>query len=117
MSLLQELRLLKAQLAAVAQVVLDDWTGDGEDPTLGAGGPCDQIARAMCVAVGERLPGVELDDGGQDGDDHAWVVVSRGDDKCGVDIPASAYEVGSGYSWRKREGVNLTWRDVAVWTL
>jgi hypothetical protein len=105
--LLKELQALQGDMAEAAQKVYDDWEQDdgGEDEELGAGGICDQVADALSGVIGQGVEDAELFEGGQDGDDHAWVVVQRGDEAYGVDIPPGVYESGGGYNWKKKEGV------------
>ncbi len=115
--LLTDLLSLRPQFAAAAQAVIDDWTGDGDDPELGSGGCCDRVTQAMMHVASTNLSDVSLDDGGQEGDDHDWLVVTRGAESCGVDIPADLYERGGGYNWRKRDGVLIQPSDVVIWKL
>ena len=109
----QRLESLRPQLAAAAQAVYDDWEGD-DDMTLGYGGICDEVSQAMAGVIVGTLEGVEVDDGGQDGDDHAWLVVSDGTDTVEVDIPPGVYETGGGYNWQKIEGVTIAPQDVVI---
>jgi hypothetical protein len=66
----------------------------------------------MGAVIASKVGDVGVEDGGQEGDDHAYLIVSRGAERVTVDIPASVYEVGGGYRWRKREGVHLGSNDV-----
>lgn len=94
-------------MVAVAQQVYDGWNQDssGEDEELGEGGICDEIAEAISGVIAEKISDVEMSDGGQPGDDHAWAVASRGMESYGIDIPCGIYERGSGYRWKKIPGV------------
>lgn len=116
MSLVADILALRCRLVVAAQEVLDDWQQDenGLDPDLGTGGPCDRVANAIADVISETLPDVRIQDGGQDGDDHAYTVVSRGTEEVLVDIPAHVYETGSGYCWRKRPGVRIQEADIYV---
>lgn len=105
---------LRPRLAAAAQQVYDGWEGDGEDPELGSGGICDEVAEIMGNVISERVSDVEIFDGGQDGDDHAWVIAQRDGEAYGVDIPPGVYESGGGYNWRKRAGVTIQPDHVVV---
>jgi predicted nucleotidyltransferase/8-oxo-dGTP pyrophosphatase MutT (NUDIX family) len=105
---------LRPGLAAAANEVIDGWEQDedGVDPTYGSGGVCDAVAQAMAGVLVDH--GYDVADGGQDGDDHAYLLVH--DLKCAfvVDIDPSVYETGGGYSWKKREGAHVEVADVEV---
>lgn len=113
---------LRPQLAAAAQEQIDAWQQDEEgfDEELGGGGCCDRVADAMGNVIGDRLENVEIHEGGQDGDDHAFLLVYAIEPPYAdetayiVDIPPSVYETGSGYSWRKRDGAQVTAGDVVI---
>lgn len=112
-SLGQQLNQLKPALAQAAQVVLDAWQpGEDGDEVYGSGGPCDDIAQAMSGVISSL--DCEVREGGQEGDDHAFLQVYNDVEAYNVDIPPGAYEVGGGYSWRKLEGVVLGADDVVV---
>ena len=97
----------RAEIAKSAQSVVDEWVQDkdGMDNVYGAGGPCDEIARAIGSILAGK--GYDIDDGGQEGDDHAFVIASRDSRSFIVDIPSQVYETGGGYVWRKREGISI----------
>jgi len=116
MSLSGEIRLLAGELAKAAQEELDAWKPDseGHDELFGHGGACDAISQRLGGVLVERLEGIELAEGGWEGDDHAFVLATRGGESVAVDIPAFLYERGGGYSWRKIEGVKLEAQDVVV---
>lgn len=103
----REIEQLRPQMVEAAQKIYDEWEQDenGEDPELGSGGICDQIADAIVGVLQEHLGDIDTFEGGQDGDDHAWVIVQRGSEAYGVDIPPGVYESGGGYSWKKIDGV------------
>ena len=109
-SLLELLNSLKPKMAEAAQEVYDSWdqNEDGEDMTYGCGGICDDISRQIEGVIGQFISGVDTISGGQDGDDHAWIVAKLGDKAFGIDIPAGYYEFGSGYCWKKRPDVIFT---------
>ncbi len=110
----KELLALRPQLAAAAQQVYDGWEGDGEDPELGSGGICDEVAEIMGNVLSEKVADIEIFDGGQEGDDHAWVVAQRDGEAYGIDIPPGVYESGGGYNWRKKTGVVIQPDHVVV---
>jgi hypothetical protein len=116
MSLQDEISSLSPQLAAAAQAELDAWAPDasGYDEEFGSGGACDAICRRLSGVLAEQVEGVELHDGGWEGDDHAWLVCTRAGEAVMVDIPPYLYEQGGGYSWRKLEGVRLSPDDVVI---
>ena len=104
-----ELQQLRPKMAAAAQKVYDRWEQDeeGVDVEFGTGGICDEVASAISDVIMNQALGVDIFDGGHDGDDHAWVVVQDGREAFGVDIPPAIYEYGGGYRWTKREGVTF----------
>ena len=106
----RKLRSLRSRFARAAQRVYDKW--DPEDEWGGRGGICDDV----CGAMMDVVPGdVEVDVGGQPGSDHAPLLVYTDDEAYIVDIPASVYETGGGYSWEKIPGVRISSRDVQVY--
>lgn len=123
----QKLLNLRSQFALVAQSVYDSWDQDEEgwdkDLLLGTGGICDQIVEGWYEIMNAQFDEneVEFQQGGQDGDDHAWLVVRVTDnfksgksEIYGVDINPFTYETGGGYSWKKRPGVKFSANDVEV---
>ena len=116
-SLKTDIELLRPQLSAAVQEIVDEWAQDDEgfDEEFGYGGACDQAADAMASILGDH--GIETASGGAEGDDHAWVVALRGEEVVGVDIPPGVYETGGGYSWTKRQDVSISPNDVDVWDI
>lgn len=116
MSLRSELLALRGRLAEAAQGVVDEWEQDAEgvDEELGTGGPCDRVADAMSLVISEAIPEADVEDGGQDGDDHAFLLVGRDGEVFVVDVPPEVYEVGGGYVWRKIPGARIEEADVVV---
>lgn len=114
--LLQELKELRPKLAEAAQKIYDQWNQDSEgvDETSGTGGICDEISEAIGSVIAQKVAGAELFSGGQEGDDHAFIVVQRDDEAFGVDIPPGVYESGGGYNWRKKEGVTFSPEYVVI---
>lgn len=105
----KKLQSIKPEIAVAAQKVYDEWEQDEEgfDPELGSGGICDQVSEAIGSVIAGRLEGVDVTEGGQEGDDHSWVIAYNDTEAYGVDIDPGVYETGGGYSWRKREGVTI----------
>src|SRR3977135_2811948 len=98
----QRVQKVSSLLAARAQEIYNEWEQDdsGYDEEFGTGGICDAIADALMGVIAEKFPSPYVDIGGQDGDDHAWVVVTwRNGWQTGVDIDPNVYECGSGYVW------------------
>lgn len=106
---------LAPDLAAAAQSVVDEWEQDenGLDPELGSGGCCGLMADAMgavLAAAGAESFRIGTDfDGG-----HEFLVALCEEGVAEVDVPARVYEIGSGYVWRKRQGVTITPEDVVI---
>lgn len=107
---------LRPLLAAAAQEVYDHWEqdADGFDDEFGTGGICDGVSSAMGGVLAKN--GIDNLDISQDGDDHS--VIAAIDERLKkavvVDIPASHYEYGAGYNWKKREGISFTPEDLVV---
>ena len=126
-SLYQQLMALRSEIVIEAQIIYNDW-GDEEllemnkeiyedgDP-YGGGGICDDIAREIGGVISMNIPDVEIREGGHEGDEHNWVIVSRNDETYGVDIPHGLYETGGGYSWTKIPGVRFSPDDVEIWRI
>jgi len=108
----EQLESQREAFAAAAQRVYDEWEQDedGLDEDLGAGGICDQISAAIAAVV-------ECDtvEGGQDGDDHAWLIATDWvAEAYQVDIHPSWYEEGGGYTWRKTPSVKFTGEMITI---
>jgi len=110
---------IRENIVQKAQEVLDDWkpNEDGFDELFGSGGACDEIARVMSDVITEQIPDAEIFDGGQDGDDHAFIYVKQNNKAFAVDIPPGVYETGGGYNWKKKEGVKLEPDDVVIYEI
>lgn len=116
MGLKEELERLRPNLAAAAQRIVDEWEQDEEglDPDLGSGGVCDRISDALGDVIFGEVDGVNVTEGGWEGDDHAWIIVYDDSDAFAVDIPPGVYETGGGYSWKKIEGAQIGPEDVVI---
>lgn len=113
--LIRRLQALRPALARAAQKVYDGWEVDEDgDDDYGGGGICDDVASALSEVVTRSLDDVTIVDGGQDGDDHAFIVVLTDTEAVAVDIPPDVYETGGGYSWEKIEGVRFDAGDVVL---
>jgi predicted ABC-type ATPase len=113
----QALEDSKAQIASKAQEVYDAWSQDeeGADDEYGGGGICDAVNGEIQGVIAGWLPeGVEIVDGGAEGEDHAWTIVVGPDFAYNVDIPPGVYESGGGYSWKKIPGVTIGPDHVAI---
>jgi hypothetical protein len=115
--LLQQLMALRPQMAQAAQQIYNSWTvdDDGLDGDVGEGGICDEITNALGNVVSAL--DVEMLEGGQDGDDHSWLIVHNGREAYGIDIPCQVYERGGGYSWQKIPNVTITPQHVQIFPL
>lgn len=105
--LYKQLFALRGQMAKEAQEIYNAWEQDSEgiDFEFGGGGICDQISNAIGGIIMQHIPGVEVTEAGQDGDDHSWVVVYNETEAYHVDIPPGVYERGGGYTWHKIPGI------------
>lgn len=110
------LQALRPELARVAQAELDAWQPDqdGIDEVFGGGGACEAIAQAMSSVLGRQIDGIEIVDGGHEGDDHAYLIVYDDREAYEIDIPPSVYETGGGYSWTKIAGVQIQPGDIVI---
>lgn len=97
------------------QRIYDEWDQDdsGFDDEYGTGGICDAIADAISSQF--SFAGFDVAEGGQEGDDHAFVYVSKDGRAWGVDVSPGVYEIGSGYSWKKIAGVEFSASDFDIW--
>jgi hypothetical protein len=113
--LYQQLLGLRSQMAQAAQAIYDQWDqGDEGDMQSGFGGICDEIAQAISGVIVESLAGVDVTEGGQDGDDHAYTIAYNDTEAFAVDIPPQVYERGGGYSWQKIEDVRFDANDILI---
>ena len=118
-SFLERLQELRSSIAAYAQVIYDGWDQSDEelgDPEFGHGGICDVISSQIMDIVSNTL-GVEVVEGGQDGDNHSWVIAYDDNEAFGIDIPHGVYELGAGYGWKKIPGVKFLAEDVEIFPL
>lgn len=106
-SLLQHtLERMRPLLCAAAQQVYDEWEQeDGVDVELGTGGICDKISEAMSDVLAGA--GFDTQEGGQEGDDHSYVIAGKYGFEFMVDIPSHIYEIGGGYKWTKLPDVQF----------
>ncbi len=114
--LLKELERLRPAMIRAAQAVYDAWQPDedGEDCEYGGGGICDAVAHALEGAISDSKVPMGVMDGGQDGDNHAWIVAYNNHEIYSIDISPDVYESGSGYSWQKRPDVTLDEDDLVI---
>ena len=107
----QILETLRPQLAAATQIVYDNWQPDENGEY--AGGICDEIAETMAGVIAS-VTDCQIDEGGHDGDDHMFLIVSQGKYRYWVDLPAYTYETGGGYSWQKLPDVIIRPEDFVI---
>jgi len=107
MDLIDQLNQLRSKFANRANEVLSEW-----DYTFG--GACDMIADELANVVVSHIDNVTLLPGGQDGDDHAWVIVVGQDAIAELDIPYYLYEFGGGYSWQGIPDAHIEPADVWI---
>jgi hypothetical protein len=113
--LIEELLAVRNQIASAAQEVYDAWDQDedGIDIEVGGGGICDEVQSAISDVIASNIE-CDIEDGGWEGDDHANLIISRGNERYLVDIPARVYETGGGMNWRKIPDVNITTDDIII---
>jgi tRNA nucleotidyltransferase/poly(A) polymerase len=118
-SLFEDLNKLRNQFVSAAQSIVDAWhqDEDGMDDELGSGGICDRIASALASVINSNISNVDITDGGQDGDDHAFIIVYNDQEAFGVDISPGVYETGAGYNWRKIPGAKIDTADIDIWKI
>ena len=105
--LYEQLNQLKPKMAIAAQLIYDEWDGSGF-------GICDEIADAISDIIASHIADVEIDEYGHEGDDHAAVIASLGNESYVVDIPPSIYEWGGGYNWHKIPDVMFDIDDIVI---
>ncbi len=112
--LFQRIRAAVPEMLQAAQAEYDAWdqNEEGEDPELGGGGICDQIAQALGGVLGGA--GVDTMEGGQPGDDHAYLIAYDDQEAYEIDIDPCTYERGGGYSWRKVPDVTFVPEDLLI---
>ena len=110
------LEQLRTRMAQAAQAVYDEWEQDDEgvDEVFGGGGICDKISDALADVIVTNLEDIEIAEGGQDGDDHAWLIAYNHNEAYTIDIPHQMYESGGGYSWTKIEDVTFAPEDIII---
>lgn len=109
--LYKQLVTLKPNMASVAQKVYDEWNPEDEFDT---GGICDIIANEISDVIALNISDISIEEYGQEGDDHAALIVSLGNERYVVDIPAYVYETGGGYNWKKIPNVIISANDVVI---
>lgn len=115
----KDIKHLTPQLVKAAQEVYDGWEQDETegDPELGFGGICQNIAEAISgVLNGHGIETTTVDSGGM-GEQHVWAVAKVNEGVFGVDIDYHRYEVGGGYTWKKRLGVTFNDRDIEIYPM
>lgn len=115
-SLKSQLNRLRSAMAKAAQSVYNDWAPDEEgiDEIYGGGGICDDISGEILSIIYEKIGNIDIIDGGQDGDDHAYLIVYNDSEAYIVDIPPGVYEEGGGYNWQKKPDVTIQASDVII---
>jgi hypothetical protein len=113
---MQKLIALRPQLAQAAQQVYDENVFVNNQDPEEEHGICDEISEAMQGVIASSED-VELHEGGQDGDDHAWIIVTADREAYGVDIAPGVYETGGGYNWKLLPGIVFKPEDVDIWPM
>lgn len=105
---INDLKRLMPLMAAGAQRAYDAWdqNDEGEDPELGVGGICQDVAEEISGVL--NMNGIEAGTVSQQvGDQHVYTIAKLNDGVYEVDIPPSLYETGGGYVWKKRKGITF----------
>lgn len=105
---------LRHELAEAANAIVNAWQqdSDGVDEIYDRGGICDSISNAMGDILASH--GYDFIEGGQEGDDHSFLIVYDESNAFVVDINPAVYETGSGYAWRKKDGAHIADEDVEI---
>lgn len=124
---LNKLKSLKEKMCYAAQKEYDSWNQNekGEDVELGVGGLCQDIASAICDVLSEN--GINCSTvSAEIGEQHVWTVAWENESKYNddgekigynaynIDIPASIYEIGGGYTWKKIKDVVFSPEDILI---
>lgn len=115
----RDIQRLTPLLVKAAQEVYDGWDQDenGMDAELGGGGICQDIAEAISGVLNKHgIEATTVDSGGM-GEQHVWAVANVADGVFGVDIDYHRYEVGGGYTWKKRLGVIFDEDDIQIYKM
>jgi hypothetical protein len=116
MRTLNDLISLSPLLAAAGQQEYDVWEQDeeGYHEELGSGGICHLIAdRMVGILSDEGFEAVSTHSEGI-GEDHVWVTAQTAQGVVTVDIPPGVYEIGGGYTWKKRPDIVFVPSDIVV---
>lgn len=114
-----DIKHLIPQLVKAAQAAYDEWNQDETegDPDLGFGGICQNIAEAISDVLNSHgVDATTVDSGGM-GEQHVWAVANVSEGVFGVDIDYHRYEVGGGYTWKKRLGVTFDDGDIDIYLM
>jgi len=114
--LYKKLMKLRKKMVKKVQEIYDDWQGEN-DPEFGYGGICDQISNAIADVIVSNLEDVNITEGGQEGDDHSYIIAYNDEEAYEVDIPPSIYEKGCGYRWEKIPDVKFEEDDIIIYPI
>jgi len=114
--LYKKLMKLRKKMVKKVQEIYDDWQGEN-DPEFGYGGICDQISNAIADVIVSNLEDVNITEGGQEGDDHSYIIAYNDEEAYEVDIPPSIYEKGCGYRWEKIPDVKFGEDDIIIYPI
>jgi hypothetical protein len=108
---------LRHDIAKAVQKIYDEWVQNEEshNDIYGSGGICDEVSSAISGVLSKHIHGIEFTDGGQEGSDHAYPIVYNKDEAYAVDVPPDVYEIGSGYSWKKRHNVTIHPNNIVIY--
>lgn len=104
----QDLKALVPKIIEAAQQAYDEWEQDedGQDPELGAGGICQDIASKIAEVLEQH--GIDASTvSAHIGDQHVWTIAKVKEGIYKIDISPQVYEIGSGYNWKKRPNVTF----------
>lgn len=109
-------RSLVPDLAGAAMKIYGEWLQDenGFDEELGQGGICHLVADAMVEVLSAAGVTNVTSCHAQVGENHVFVVAGLADGVYAIDIRPEVYEIGRGYVWRKRQGIEIMPEDVEL---
>lgn len=116
---INDIKRLIPLFVQAAQEVYDGWEQDETDGDFehGFGGICHTIAESISDVLNSHgIDATTVDSGGM-GEQHVWAVANVREGVFGVDVDYNRYEVGGGYTWKKRSGVTFNNDDIEIYQM